>query len=58
MACGWWVRAGSGSLTVGERSRVRTVWAVVTAALAAVTGFVVVAGLVITSGTSGECFSR
>ena len=41
---------------MGERSRVRTVWAVVTAALAAVTGFVVVAGLVITSGTSGECF--
>ena len=33
---------------MGERSRVRTVWAVVT-------GFAVVAGLVITSGTSGEC---
>ena len=32
---------------MGERSRVRTV-------LAVVTGFVVVAGLVITSGTSGS----
>ena len=38
-----------------ERSRVRTVWAVVTVVLAVVTGFAVVAGLVITSGTSGEC---
>ena len=30
-------------------------WAVVTIVLAVVTGFAIMAGLVITSGTSGEC---